>query len=183
MGDIPDAGDFYILRVRMDTLEPSEPGTARNGDMGKIFVNDDAEPLASVTLGGRGAVHRLDLAVINTDNDELPDNWEWQIVFADPYDDITGVDQVIPRDDFDKDGFCNLREFLSDTSPINIAEIPPCWMDVLIDGDVDSDDLQIFIDEFTYNDCPCTCDMDGDGDVDEDDLLFFSEDFGRIDCD
>jgi hypothetical protein len=183
MGDIPDAGDFYVLRIRMDSLDPAEPGTARDGDLGEIFVNDGAVPAASVTLGGRGTVHRLDLAVINTDGDDLPDNWEWQIVFADPHDELTGVDQVISRDDFDRDGFSNLREFLSETSPIDIAEIPPCWADVFIDGDVDGNDLQIFIDEYTYNDCPCTCDMDGDGDVDADDMFFFCEDLGRIDCD
>ena len=182
MGDNPDAGDFFVLRVPMDTMPPAEPGTARDGDTGEIFVNDDTAPAASITLGGRGAVHRLDLAIINTDGDALPDNWEWQIVFEDPHDDITGVNQVIPKDDFDKDGFSNIREFLSDTSPINIAEIPPCWSDVFIDGDVDGVDLGIFIDEYTYNDCPCTCDMDGDGDVDEEDMFFFCEDIGRIDC-
>ena len=182
MGDNPDAGDFYILRIRMDALVPAEPGTARNGDLGEIFVNDEAVPSASVTLGGRGAVHRIDLAVINTDGDELPDNWEWQIVFADPHDNITGIDQVMARDDFDNDHFSNLREFYSGTSPIDFTEIPSCWADVFNDGDVDGDDLQIFIDEYTYNDCPCTLDMDGDGDVDDDDMFFFSEDLGRIDC-
>ena len=86
------------------------------------------------------------------------------------------------RDDFDNDHFSNLREFYSGTSPIDFTEIPSCWADVFNDGDVDGDDLQIFIDEYTYNDCPCTLDMDGDGDVDDDDMFFFSEDLGRIDC-
>lgn len=92
----------------------------------------------------------------------------------------------MPKDDFDKDGFCNMREWLAGSSPIDSESVPPCWADVFADGDVDAEDLAIFIEEyeqyFGYY-CPdCTLNVDGDDDFDEWDFLFFLEDFGRTDC-
>lgn len=52
MGDNPDAGLFYILRVPMDSLAPFEPGKVRIGDEAFVYINDEIEPVASVVLGG-----------------------------------------------------------------------------------------------------------------------------------
>ena len=65
---------------------------------------------------------------------------------------------------------------------IDSEDIPICWSDVYVDGDVDGEDLSIFIKDFYYNNYPCTFDFDGDGDVDDLDMLFFCEDFSRTDC-
>ncbi len=116
------------------------------------------------------------------DSDGLADDWEQLIVNADPNDEIMSVEDVYPEDDFDGDGFSNLREFLGGSHPAYSDDIPACWADVFMDGDVDGEDLAIFVEDYLYNDCPCTLDMDGDENVDEKDLLFFSEDLGRTDC-
>ncbi len=120
------------------------------------------------------------------DNDNIPDDWEWAIVNANPNDSIEHPLDVLPFNDFDGDGFSNLREFLALSDPVLIQSIPLCWSDFSTDGDVDGMELNTFYLEFGINDCsdanPCSCDLDGDGLVSTTDLLFFSEDFGRTDC-
>ena len=186
LGDNPDAGLFYILRVPMDSLAPFEDGKARIGDEAFIYINDGVQPVGSVVLGGRGNLHRLDLGTTDGDNDDIPDEWEQQIIDADTSDEYEHPYQVMPRDDFDNDRFCNMREWLAGSSPIDSESIPPCWGDVFGDGDVDAEDLAIFIEEyeqyFGYH-CPdCALNVDGDEDLDEWDFVFFCEDFGRTDC-
>jgi len=121
MGDNPDAGIYYILRVPMDTLEPAEPGSARIGELARIFVNDETVPAASVTLGERGTIHRHDLglAVTDWDGDGLPDEWEQQIIDAKPDDDIKTLGDVLRDDDFDGDGESNFKEWQYGSSPID----------------------------------------------------------------
>jgi len=64
------------------------------------------------------------LCGFDTDNDGLPDIWEMQIVNADPNDNLAGVDDVLPDDDFDADHFCNLREYLGQSSPVDGNDHP-----------------------------------------------------------
>ena len=120
------------------------------------------------------------------DSDSMPDDWEWAIVNANPYDLIKHPLDVLPFEDFDGDGFSNLREFLSLSDPVLIQNIPVCWGDFSSDGDVDGMEIITIFSEIGRNDCshtdPCSCDLDSNGSVDTIDLLFFSEDFGRIDC-
>ena len=120
------------------------------------------------------------------DSDSLPDDWEWIIVDANPNDSIEQPLDVLPFDDFDGDGFSNIREFLSLSDPVLIQSIPVCWSDFSSDGDVDGMELNTLYLEIGTNDCsdtnPCSCDLNGDGAVDTLDTLFFSEDFGRTDC-
>ena len=120
------------------------------------------------------------------DNDSMPDDWEWAIVDANPNDSIEQPLDVLPFDDFDGDGFSNIREFLALSDPVFIQNIPLCWSDFSSDGDVDGIELNTVLMEIGRNDCshsdPCSCDLDGDGSVDTLDLMFFSEDFGRTDC-
>ena len=118
MGDNPDAGDYYILRVPMDALEPAEPGSAHSGDEVYIYFNDETDPAASITLGERGTIYRLDFETADdTDSDGLPDNWEQSIVDADPNDAVTSIDDVLPGDDFDGDGEINATEYSNGTDP------------------------------------------------------------------
>jgi hypothetical protein len=186
MGDNPEAGVFYVLRVPMDSVDPVEPGTARPGDTADIYINNAGSPVQSVILGERGSIHRLDLGTTDVDTDDIPDQWEQQIINANPNDDIDFPYQVEPADDFDNDGFSNLREYLAGSHPVDTEKIPCCWADVFLDGDVDGEDLAIFTEEFGnffgYY-CPeCTFNMDGDDDIDEWDFLFFCEDYGRTNC-
>jgi hypothetical protein len=186
MGSIPQAGDNYVLQVPLDALDPQTPGTARPGDAATIYVND--QPAETIVVGERGSVQIVDIDLIgvDTDHDGLPDNWEQQIIDANPNDDIEFIEDVWPLDDFDEDGFCNIREYLSNSNPALTADIPNCWTDIYFDFDVDGEDLAILSSEIGRDDCsaidPCECDFDSDGDVDDMDLLFFSEDHGRNDC-
>ena len=120
------------------------------------------------------------------DNDSMADDWEWGIVDSNPNDSLEHPIDVLPFDDFDGDGFSNLREFLALSDPILIQNIPLCWSDFSDDGDVDGMELIVVIAEVGRSDCsgpdPCICDLDSNGSVDTLDVLFFSEDFGRTDC-
>jgi len=53
----------------------------------------------------------------DVDRDGLPDNWEQQIINADPDDYITTTDDVLPEDDFDGDNQSNLAEYQNGTNP------------------------------------------------------------------
>jgi hypothetical protein len=117
MGTNPNAAGYYILRIPMDSLEPAVTGSAHLGDVATIFINGEIEPAASVTLGERGAVFRLDLGIIDTDGDGLPDDWEQQIIHADPNDAFANIADVLPGDDFDGDGETNALEHLNGTDP------------------------------------------------------------------
>ena len=119
MGDNPEAGDYYVLRVPMDSLAPAEPGTGRVGDLAYVFVNDEPEPAARVTLGIRGTIHRLDLNIEDSDSDGLPDDFEQQIIDADPNDNIATFLDVGRDDDFDGDGESNWEEWQYGSSPID----------------------------------------------------------------
>lgn len=69
------------------------------------------------------------------DGDGMNDDWEQQIVDADPNDAINTIEDVLPGDDFDDDGtinsFTNLEEYLAGTDPVN----PDTDGDTLKDGD------------------------------------------------
>ena len=122
----------------------------------------------------------------DADSDGMPDDWEWTIVDANLNDSIDHPWDILPLDDFDGDGFSNLREFLSLSDPILKHSIPICWGDFSREGGVDGKDLSSFAAEFHRNDCspsdPCLCDLDDNDLVNSLDMLFFAEDFGRTDC-
>jgi len=123
---------------------------------------------------------------LDTDRDELWDDWEQQVVDSNEQDNIININGVLPWEDFDEDGFSNMREFLAGSDPTDPGSIPPCWADMSSDGDVDGEDLAIFATDFQPLDClgapPCRCDLDLDELVNEMDLHFLSEDYGRVDC-
>ncbi len=65
------------------------------------------------------------------DDDEIPDEWEQQIVDADDADAIETVDDVLPEDDFDRDGRTNAAEYEQGTNPLGWL----CLLDVAGAGD------------------------------------------------
>ena len=106
-----DADGYYILRVPMDALDPAEAGTARSGDIAMIFLNNESEPIGSVTLGERGTVQRLDLELIgnDSDGDGLHDDWEIA-----NFDNLTHSNGLT---DSDGDGESDLEEYYNGTAP------------------------------------------------------------------
>ncbi len=119
-------------------------------------------------------------SMVDTDFDGMPDSWEQQIADADENDGIEFIEDVDPLDDFDSDGFSNLRELLSKTNPMDLNDIPTLLADFDDDGDVDGSDLNILAAGFGSTNCPCIYDLNNDEDVDEIDVFLFSEDFGAL---
>lgn len=175
MGDNPDAGDYYILRIPVDALEPAEQGSALPGDEGYIYFNDETVPAASITLGERGTIYRLDFGTTDdTDGDGLPDAWEQQIVDANPNDAITSIDDVLPGGDFDGDGESNLTEYANGTDPTSSMSAQR--------GDVQGDKQIDLADAIAALQVASGADVSGetittDGDVNEDERIGMEEAF------
>ena len=51
------------------------------------------------------------------DRDGLSDEWELRLVYSDLEDNITGIEDIRPEDDFDGDGESNLTEYQNQTDP------------------------------------------------------------------
>ena len=71
-----------------------------------------------------------DLTVVAeySDNDVLQDDWEQQIVDADPDDSVETILDVDPHDDFDDDGWSNLQEHENNTDPTRyVLELHKGW--------------------------------------------------------
>ncbi|WP_372682051.1 LamG-like jellyroll fold domain-containing protein, partial [Desulfosarcina sp.] len=95
-----ESGREYFFRVRTAT----EPHTNNQN-----FLNSGYTPEVSITTSG----------FVDVDFDGLPDDWEQQIVDADPGDGITSIADVLPGDDFDGDGLTNTDEWGAGTDPTN----------------------------------------------------------------
>ncbi len=122
--------------------------------------------------------------ITDIDYDGMSDDWEQQIIHADLYDGIMFIEDVLPRKDYDGDGYSNLKEFLAGTDPIDGADSPRAFADFDFDSDSDGFDFGLFSKEFgrmdgTSEPSGCVTDLDNDGDVDEIDLFLLSEDFGH----
>lgn len=73
-------------------------------------------PPTNASLGAV-RVHTKTIADEDSDADGLPDAWELAIVAANPDDAIDTLADVLPNDDFDRDGMSNRFEFLHGTDP------------------------------------------------------------------
>ena len=104
---------------------------AYDGFMDDMTVWDEAlsaTDLLAITQNGVEAF--LAERNVDSDEDELPDIWEQQIVDANEDDAITTVAEVLPGDDFDDDGSLNENEFNAGTIPTD----PDTDDDGLMDG-------------------------------------------------
>lgn len=71
-GDNPNAGDNFILRVPMDAVDPRQIGSARPGDNGHVFLNQDLVSILTMVIGEKGLVQELDLStLVDSDGDNL----------------------------------------------------------------------------------------------------------------
>jgi hypothetical protein len=111
MGSQASAGDYYALKIRLespapdDILKAAETGTTLyitvlNGAIVKNQLEYD--------MGARGAVMRLDFGDVDTDTDGLPDGWEQAY--------LLGLYSG-PNDDPDHDGLVNADEYRVGTHP------------------------------------------------------------------
>lgn len=76
-GDNPNAGDHFVLRVPMDSVDPQDPGSARPGDSGQLFLDQDLVALLTVAIGEKGLVQEIDLSVmVDSDGDGLMDAFD-----------------------------------------------------------------------------------------------------------
>jgi hypothetical protein len=109
MGEDPPAGDRYVLKVPVDSFEPRQPGTARVGDVGTIFLEVDGveTEVAMVNIEDRGRVTELDIFI----GEPPPDTGG-----GDPGMDGDGVPG---GPDTDGDGLDDETEIQLGTSPTN----------------------------------------------------------------
>jgi hypothetical protein len=118
MGAQQSAGDFYALKIRLETVAPlsdptsvAEPGTTLYIT---VLVNGQARHQLEYVMGGRGAVKRLDFGTIDADGDGLPDGWEQAYMITTGYG---------PDDDPDNDSLNNRDEYRLGTHPMK-ADAP-----------------------------------------------------------
>ena len=119
--DDPDAGEIYALRIPRDDakgIEDTERFAAVPGDV--IFILVDGEVVKETQVngievtGGISDVTSMNLNgedcedLADCDKDGLKDVVEQQIIDADPNDAFETLEDVLPDDDFDLDGFSNL---------------------------------------------------------------------------
>jgi hypothetical protein len=66
----------------------------------------------------------LEPILTDVDNDNLPDEWEQQIIDFNETDAIEDIYDVLPNEDFDGDGYTNLQEYQNDTDPTDPLDYP-----------------------------------------------------------
>lgn len=100
-------GESVLLRA-FPKPESSFGGWLINGAPpigGAIYMTRDV--VVTATFTGK----------IDTDNDTLADDWEQQMIDADPLDAIVTITDVQPDGDFDGDGLTNAEEFWNEVDP------------------------------------------------------------------
>ena len=139
MGDDPAAGDDYVLRVPIDSLEPQDPGTARPGEEAEIYLDDAVVPIKWIIIGGRGSLRFLRLDELDSDGDGLSDREEEELG-TNLYNADTDGDGVLDRDeerygtnpndaDSDGDGYLDGYELAVGTDPNDANDAPVVYVD------------------------------------------------------
>lgn len=114
MGSEASAGDFYALRIKLESAlagSPAAAGSAENGTVLYLTVlsGGAVQDQLEYAVGPRGTVRRLDFGNIDSDGDGLSDGWEQAYLYGLKYG---------PNDDPDGDGESNLAEFSQGLNPL-----------------------------------------------------------------
>lgn len=155
-GENPSAGDNFILRVPMDAIDPRQVGSARPGDSGLVYLDQEVTPIETVLIGEKGSVHELNLlAHFDTDVDGISDD-------VDNCPTIQNDDQ----DDADNDGFGDMCDNCPYVSNID-QDAAACD-----EGDTDGDGMP---DNYEYRVGLSPDFYERDGDADSDGITNYDE--------
>jgi hypothetical protein len=132
MGTSSRAGNFYVLTLPLESLNPRTEGTVSPGDQGfiNIEVSGVKTALLSVQVGGRGEVMRLDVSE-DSDRDGIPDitdNDDDNDQIPDMYERDNGLDPLFAGDaqlDPDGNGTTNLDDYLAYLESLNPIDPEP----------------------------------------------------------
>ena len=102
-----------VLRTVTYNNADQNPDTAARSIT--VAVNDGELHSAPATV-------TITVVCTDADTDHVPDDWEQQIIEADPGDGIDSVDDVLPGDDFDGDGRSNFEEYAFCLDPCSGVE-------------------------------------------------------------
>ena len=118
-GENSAAGDYFILRVPLDSQEPPLPDTFRPGLQGELFLDTETTPEQVVTLGQRGTTQRIfldgtpvdsDLDGILDGEDNCPDTPNYSQYDANNDGEGNACDG---NSDTDRDGYVDMQEFMN----------------------------------------------------------------------
>lgn len=101
-------------------------------DIEDVLVDSVSQgALTSYTFSDVSDDHTIEASFIidtDVDDDGLPDSWEQQIIDHNQSDGITSIQDVLPGDDFDGDGYSNLEEYQAETDPTDSSSPPSKFM-------------------------------------------------------
>jgi len=126
MGTDPAAGDYYVLRLKMESRVaggPVSPDASEVGDTVYLTVVNGSQVVDQIpyVLGTRGTARRIDFGNIDSDEDGIPDGWEQAYLFSLDFG---------PDDDPDADGLSNRQEYLLGLNPLRADAPHPADLDL-----------------------------------------------------
>jgi hypothetical protein len=141
----------YPVSVIPTTLNNTDAGYHEDGETIAMLIGADAtkEPTDDaafpILIGPNGSTVPGNIIFFgpgtDIDEDNLPDDWEQQIVDYNLNDEITTIEQVLPEDDFDEDTHTNQSEYTNGTDPTDPNDPPGSkskampWIPLLLLGD------------------------------------------------
>lgn len=114
MGDRSDAGDFYMLAIKVEEIAPSlDPGSVVTGEPLNLLVasNSIVQMQQTFAVTERGQVTRLDFGAVPTN--VLTGFEAWAMAL--------GLDVNSQNLDADRDGISNYNEYVAGTNPNDAA--------------------------------------------------------------
>ena len=113
MGDEPGAGDYYMLKIKLETKVAGgaiSETASNSGDTLYLTVLNGTQVVDQLAyeLGPRGAVFRIDFGNVDEDEDGIPDGWEQAYLYTTEF----GA-----NDDPDSDGLSNMLEYQLGRNP------------------------------------------------------------------
>lgn len=126
MGGDPAAGDFYVLRLKMESRVAGasvSTDASEVGDTVYLTVVNGSQVVDQIpyVIGTRGTARRIDFGNIDSDEDGIPDGWEQAYLFSLDFG---------PDDDPDADGISNLQEYLLGLNPLRADAPHPADLDL-----------------------------------------------------